>query len=509
MVDILEKARSEGLALTFDDVLLVPDFSEVVPGDVDLKSSLTRDIGLGIPLVSADMDTVTGAEMARAMALQGGLGFLWKSDLESQIKAVAEVKNTLSKKIEKPVSVGFGETKSDVLDILKKFGNRFSSLVVVDENKKVVGLVTEDRTQFADVNSLVRDFMVRDPVISRKDISVLDAYGLMKERRVPKLILTDEDGRLAGMYCFGDVREIVEGDRKMYNVDSKGRLRVGANVGVNDLARAERLLEKGCDVLLVGTAHGHSKNVIESVREIVKLKDRFEFGLVAGNVATYEGAKVLFEAGADAVKVGIGPGSICTTRVVSGVGVPQISAVYDCVRAAKEFGGFVIADGGIRYSGDIVKALAAGASVVMMGSAFAGTEEAPGDLLDVGGQKFKSYRGMGSLGAMKDNACSVERYSQNTSCSRSFGVSEDGVSGAGLKKEKLVAEGVEGMVPYKGPVGDVIFQFIGGIRSGMGYVGARDIKSLAGSRFYRVTNAGQVEGKPHDVAMVKEALNYK
>jgi len=229
MVDVLGQASEEGLGLTFDDVLLVPGFSEVVPAGVDLKSSLTFGIELNIPLVSSDMDTVTGAEMARAMALQGGLGFLWKSDLESQVKAVSEVKNTLSKKIEKPVSVGLSDTRRDVVEILKKFGNRFSSLVVVDENKRVVGLVTEDRTQFADMNSLVRDFMVRDPVISRKNISVLDAYGLMKERKVAKLILTDEDGKLAGMYCFGDVKEIVEGDRKMYNVDSKGRLRVGAN----------------------------------------------------------------------------------------------------------------------------------------------------------------------------------------------------------------------------------------------------------------------------------------
>ncbi len=490
MVDVLGKAREEGLGLTFDDVLLVPGYSEVLPSDVLLDVNLTKDVSLKIPFIAADMDTVCGADMARAMAFEGGIGFLWKSDLENQVRAVEDVKNTLNKKIDKPITVGPDQKKKDVLDILDRYDNRFSSLVVVDSESRVVGLVTGDKMQFAKKESLVRDFMVKDVVIASEETSVLEAYHLMSESRVPKLVLTDSEGRLAGMYCFDDVRSIIEGDRKMYNVDSKGQLRVGANVGVNDLERAERLLKKGCDVLLVGTAHGHSKNVVKTVREVhEKFRSDYDFVLVGGNVATYEGAKALFDEGADVVKVGIGPGSICTTRVVSGAGVPQITAISEAARAAKEVGKCIIADGGIRYSGDVVKAIAAGASVVMMGSVFAGTKEAPGESLQIGGQKFKSYRGMGSQAAMKDNVSSVERYSQ--------------------KVGKMVPEGVEGMVPYKGPVGDIIFQYVGGLRSGMGYVGARNILELQGSEFNRVTNAGQVEAKPHDLANVKEASNFK
>lgn len=379
MVDVLEKAGKEGLALTFDDVLLIPAYSDVVPSDVSLNTNLTADISLKIPLISADMDTVSGADMARVMALQGGIGFLWKSNLEEQVIAVEDVKNTLNRKIEKPITVEPDKTKKDVLNILERYQNRFSSLVVVDKERRVVGLVTGDKTRFAKDEDLVGDFMVRDVVIAGEGTSVLDAYNLMKQSRVPKLVLTDSNGKLTGMYCFEDVRSIIEGDRNLYNVDAKGQLRVGANVGVNDLERAERLLKKGCDVLLVGTAHGHSKNVIETVKSIRdKFKGKYDFGLVAGNVATYEGAKALFEAGADAVKVGIGPGSICTTRVIAGAGVPQMTAIYETARAAKEFGKYVIADGGIRHSGDIAKAIGAGASCVMMGSVFAGTEEAPG-----------------------------------------------------------------------------------------------------------------------------------
>ncbi|MCK4649792.1 IMP dehydrogenase [Candidatus Pacearchaeota archaeon] len=490
MVDVLEKAGEEGLALTFDDVLLVPAYSDVVPANVDLNTNLTSDISLKIPLISADMDTVSGADMARAMALQGGIGFLWKSSLEEQVFAVEDVKNTLNRKIDKPISVGSNKTKRDVLKILERYQNRFSSLVVVDEDRRVVGLVTGDKTRFAKDESLVRDFMVEDVIVSGEDTSVLGAYNLMKKSMVPKLILTDSEGRLAGMYCFGDVKSIIEGDRNLYNVDARGQLRVGANIGVNDLERAERLLRKGCDVLLIGTAHGYSKNVIETVKAVRdNFKGKYDFGLVAGNVATYEGARALFEAGADAVKVGIGPGSICTTRVVAGAGVPQMTAIYEVVRAAKEFGRYVIADGGIRYSGDIVKAMGAGASCVMMGSVFAGAEEAPGESMKVGGQKFKSYRGMGSQGAMKDNLSSLERYSQKTG--------------------KMVPEGVEGMVPYKGKVCEIIFQYLGGLRSGMGYVGAKNILELQKAKFNRVTNAGQVEARPHDVEIIKKSSNYK
>ena len=490
MADVLGKAREEGLGLTFDDVLLVPGYSEVLPSDVLLNVDLTKGFSLKIPFIAADMDTVCGADMARAMAFEGGIGFLWKSDLESQVLAVEDVKNTLNRKIEKPISVLGSQTKKDVLEVLRRYRNRFSSLVVVDEDRRVVGLVTGDKMQFAGEDSFVRDFMVKDVVVASGTTSVVEAYHLMMKRRVPKLILVDEERRLCGMYSFKDVKSIVEGDRHLYNLDAKGRLRVGANVGVNDLGRVERLLKKGCDVLLVGTAHGHSRNVIETVKNVnAKFRKDYDFVLVAGNVATYEGARALFEAGADVVKVGIGPGSICTTRVVSGAGVPQITAISEASRAAKEVGKCIIADGGIRYSGDVVKAIAAGASVVMMGSVFAGTEEAPGESLQIGGQKFKSYRGMGSAGAMTDNASSIERYSQSVG--------------------KMVPEGVEGMVPYKGPVKDIIFQYVGGLRSGMGYVGARNILELQGKAFNRVTSAGQIEAKPHDIMGVKEASNFK
>lgn len=485
--DILRDAEEKGLGLTFDDVLLVPRRSDVVPADVDLETQISDNFEMRIPLISADMDTVTGSEMARAMAMQGGLGFLWKSDVESQAKAVDAVKYTFNTKIKTPITIRVDQTKEDVENILSKYNNRFSSLVVIDSFGMVVGIVTRDRTVLAGGKDSVGNFMVKDPVTADSNVSARESYYIMKENKVPKLVLVNPDGTLGGLYCFKDVQSVVEGNVEDYNLDCNGQLRVGANVGVNDMERVGKLLEKGCDVLLVGTAHGHSKNVIDSVREIRKrFGNSDKFSLVAGNVATYEGAKELFEAGADAVKVGIGPGSICTTRVVTGVGVPQISAIYAVARAAKECGGYVIADGGIRNSGDVVKAIAAGADAVMMGSVFAGTLESPGEIIVRGGQRFKSYRGMGSRGAMKDHSGSRERYSQ--------------VSG------KFVPEGVEGLVPFKGSVEEILDQYAGGLQSGMGYVGAKDISVLKiNGNFIRVTGAGQIEGKPHDIVIVKES----
>ncbi len=486
-IDILRDAEEKGLGLTFDDVLLVPRRSEVVPVDIDLETRISGNFKMRIPLVSSDMDTVTGSEMARAMAMRGGLGFLWKSDVESQVKAVDDVKYTLNKKIKSPITVRANQTKEDVESILSKYDNRFSSLVVVDPNEKVVGLVTRDRTALSGMKDKVRSFMVENPVTADSNISVKEAYKIMIEDKVPKLVLVNSDMTLGGLYCFKDVRGVVEGNVGGYNLDCNGQLRVGANVGIRDMGRVRRLLEKKCDVLLIGTAHGHSKNVIDTVKEIRRTFDNsYKFSLVAGNVATYEGAKELFEAGADAVKVGIGPGSICTTRVVAGVGVPQVSAIYVASRAAKECGGYIIADGGIRNSGDVVKAISAGADAVMMGSVFAGTRESPGEVIVREGQRFKSYRGMGSLGAMKDYSGSRERYSQ--------------ISG------KLVPEGVEGRVPFKGSVEDILDKYAGGLQSGMGYIGAKDIGALkARGNFIRVTGAGQIEGRPHDIAIIKEA----
>ena len=484
--------RYEGL--TFDDVLLKPRRSSVVPRDVCLETFLTPEIPLKIPLVSADMDTVTEAEMAIKLAMEGGLGFLWKSpDINEQVAWVDRVKYAFNARIQKPITIRDNQTLKDVRATLAKYDNRFSTLVVLNEAGKVVGLLTKDRTQFADERDLVRDFMVQNPHTTTRKLDVDQAHRYMKEHQVAKLIVVSKSGELRGLYCFKDVKEIVEGRTPMFNRDRDGRLRVGANVGVNDFERAERLLEAKCDVLLVGTAHGHSKNVLNTVHELRRNFKNYEFGLVAGNVATYEGARDLIKAGANAVKVGIGAGTICTTRIIAGVGVPQLTAVYDCSRAARRYGKVAIADGGIRNSGDVVKALAAGASSAMMGSVFAATDEAPGDIIvDEGGARFKDYRGMGSLGAMVANQ-TASRYLQEQASA-----------------EKLVPEGVEGAVPLKGPLSEVVYQFIGGIKSGMGYIGARSIPKLRNRTiFVRITSAGQRESHPHDIKIRKEAPNYK
>lgn len=499
-VDVIKIAMEQGIGLTFDDVLVSPGMSNVVPKDVNLKTRLTERISLNVPLVSADMDTVTEYKMAIALAKQGGLGFLWKHpSIEEQAGWVEKVKYNLNVRIDKPITIGPNQKLEEVKKTLKKYGNRFSSLVVVDDEKKVVGLVTGDRTQFAKSGDLVRNFMVEDPVNSQRDFSVQQAYDYMKMEKIGKLILVDFSGRLKGLYCFSDVKSIVEEINPIYNRDEKGQLRVGANVGIRTKEnseefdnRVEQLLKRNCDVLLVGTAHGHSKNVIDTVNYLkTNFGSKYRFGLVAGNIVTYEGAKVLFEAGADAVKVGIGPGSICTTRVISGAGAPQITAIYEAARAGDEFGKPVIADGGIRYSGDITKAIAAGASCVMIGGILAGTEESPGKIVIYGGQKFKEYRGMGSLGAMKDSG-TADRY----------GHVKDSA-------EKLVPEGIEGEVPITGNVEEVVYQLMGGLRSGMGYAGAENIRELHEKvRFLRPTSASVAESHPHGVMMTKESSNY-
>lgn len=487
--EFFEQYKFEGL--TFDDVLLIPGYSEVVPRDVNLKTRLSTNVRLNVPLVSADMDTVTEHELARVLAQEGGIGFIWKHPYaEAQADEVSKVKYTFNARIDTPICIGEDKTLEDVLKTLDKYDNRFSSLIVTNSDGKVVGLVTDNRTQFASNLDKVKDFMVKDPVTSEEEYNVHQAYDFMKERKIGKLILVNPDGTVKGLYCWNDVKEIVEKINPNYNRDKRGQLIVGANVGVRDFERAELLLRKHCDLLLVGTAHGHSKNVIETVRELKSQFKSYEFDVVAGNIATYEGAKDLFEAGADAVKVGVGPGSICTTRIIAGVGVPQITAVYEAARAAAEYDKPIIADGGIKYSGDITKAIAMGAESVMMGSIFAATEEAPGDEITVHGRRYKQYRGMGSLGALASSESSKERYGQK---------------GA----EKLVPEGVEGRVPLKGKVSEIIYQLIGGLRSGMGYVGAESIKDLQEKgRLLRISNAGQKESHPHDVEITKEAPNY-
>jgi len=480
--------------LTFDDVTIEPARSRVVPRDVSLETFLAPDLQMHIPLVSADMDSVTEADMARKLAMEGGIGFLWKSpSIEEQVKWVDEVKYTFNAKIENPITVREDDNFKQVKETLAKYSNRFSSLVVLNKQGKVVGLLTRDRSQFASDNNIARDFMVENPLTTTKDLDVDDAYRFMKKARVAKLILVSRDGELKGLYTFKDVKEIVEGRTPMFNRDVNGRLRVGANVGVNDYERVQKLLEAKCDVLLVGTAHGDSENVIKTVREIRRNFKKYDFSLVAGNAATYQGAVDLLKAGADAVKVGLGAGTICTTRIVAGVGVPQLTAVYNVARATRRYGKVAIADGGIRYSGDIVKALAAGASCVMLGKLFAEADEAPGEIItDRNGVRYRKYRGMGSLGAMIEHQTAA-RYKQQ-----------------GVAPEKLVPEGVEAAVPLKGSVSEIVYQLVGGIKSGFGYIGASNIGELEQrAHFIRLTNAGITESHPHDIEVIKEAPNYR
>jgi len=490
-VDVLKRALEEGMGLTFDDVLLVPGMSDVVPRDVDVKTRLSRNIPLKIPFVSADMDTVTEAKMAIELAKEGGIGFIWKfPDIERQEDEVSKVKYKLNKRIDKPICIREDKTVGDLEEILRKYENGFSSLVVLNAEQRVVGLLTRDKYQFAKRTTHVRDVMVRNPLTSQEDLDVKQAYDFMKTRGVAKVILVDSDGKLRGLYCWKDVREIIENATPLYNRDGGGQLRVGANIGVNDFERAERLLRRKCDVLLVGTAHGHSGNVIKTVKELRTQFTRYTFDIVAGNVATYEAARVLFEAGADGVKVGVGPGSICTTRITTGAGAAQLSAIYECALAGAEFDLPIIGDGGIRFSGDVTKALAAGASSVMIGNLFAATDEASGETIMLNGIKYKVYRGMGSLDAMSAHKSARARYAQE---------------GA----EKLVPEGVKTRAPLKGPVRDVLYQLVGGLRSGMGYVGARTIQELQTKRrFRRVTSEGVIESHPHDVTIMGETHNY-
>ncbi len=479
-----EKFKFEGL--TFDDVLIIPQKSEVVPRDVDLRTRLSKNIPLNIPFVSADMDTVTEGEMAKEMAKAGGIGFLWKDpDIDKQLANLDMVQYDLNGRIDNPKRIYEEQRLEDVMKKLEEHGRRFSSLIVLNSDDLVVGLVTKHQTKFADLGNRVKDIMIKSPIMTEEDLDVHGAYGFMKEKKIGKLILVNKQRKLKGLYCWDDVKSIVEKINPIYNRNERGQLRVGANVGVHDYERVERLLKRKCDVLLVGTAHGDSKNVVDTVRGIKKNFSKYQFDLIAGNVATYEGAKNLCDAGADGIKVGVGPGSICTTRIVSGAGVPQITAISDVSKIKEEYDVPIIGDGGIVYSGDVTKAIVAGADCVMMGNALAGTKESLGEIIIIKGEKYITYRGMGSLGAMKSSE-SHDRYN----------LQED---------EKLVAEGVEGLVPLVGYVADILYKFVGGLRSGMGYAGAKDIKTLQETgRFLKPTKSGQAESKPHHVEDIKE-----
>jgi len=475
-------------AITFDDVLLEPSYSELVPAEVDVGTRLTKRISLKIPMLSSPMDTVTGHAMAIALAQEGGLGVIHKNlSIEAQTEEVDKVKRSANGIISDPVTLPPEETVSRCREVMQQ--HNVSGVPITSQEGKLVGILTRRDLRFLENDSAkIAEVMTREKLVTATgNVSLEEAEKILTKNKVEKLLLVDEKYRLTGLITIKDIDMM----RRFPHAckDGKGRLRVGAAVGVRDYERVASLISKGADLLVVDSAHGHSANVIETVQEI---KKRFDIDVVAGNVATYEGSRDLIKAGADAVKVGIGPGSICTTRVISGVGVPQITAVYEATRAAEENGGVpIIADGGIRYSGDITKALAAGASAVMIGGLFAGLEESPGQTILYQGRTFKVYRGMGSLGAMVQG--SSERYRQ----------------GNQRRADKLVPEGVEGRVPYKGSLGPFVYQLVGGLRAGMGYCGVRTIEQLrTEARFIQVSPATVRESHPHDIAITQEAPNY-
>lgn len=474
--------------LTFDDVLLLPARSDVLPKDVDITTYLSRHIKLNIPLVSAAMDTVTEANLAVAIAREGGIGIIHRAmSVERQVKEVDKVKKSESGMIIDPVTVDPDATLAEVEKLMSTYK---ISGIPVTKNGKLIGIITNRDMRFeTNMNKKVRDVMTKDRLITAPvGITIEGAKEILHKYKIEKLPIVDKDFNLKGLITIKDIEK-----RKKYPnacKDRLGRLMVGASVGVGEEAiyRAELLQKAGADVIVIDTAHGHSKAVIETLK---KLKKKLDIDIVAGNVATEEGALDLIKAGADAIKVGIGPGSICTTRVVAGAGVPQITAIMKCYRVAKRYKVPIIADGGIKYSGDITKALAAGATSVMIGSLFAGTDEAPGEIVLYEGRSYKEYRGMGSLGAMMQGT--KDRYGQQD-----------------VEPKKLVPEGVEGRVPYKGPLANTIHQLIGGLKSGMGYCGARNLEELRRkARFIQITQAGLRESHVHDVILVKEAPNYR
>lgn len=476
-----------GEGLTYDDVLLVPQMASALPRDVETRSRFCRGVILQVPIAGAAMDTVTEWRMAVALAQQGGIGIVHKNlSVDRQVSEVDKVKRSANGVIPDPVALTPDDTVGKAKDLMQT--HKISGLPVVDSRRIVVGILTQRDLRFVDRReSKVSTVMTSQNLITAAPGTTLDqAREILRRNKVEKLILVQPDGKLAGLITMKDIRGTEEFPKAAR--DGRGRLLVGAAVGVHDLDRVGKLLEAGCDVVVVDTAHGHSKNVLETVKAI---KKACAIPVVAGNVGTYDGAKALVDAGADGVKVGIGPGSICTTRIVTGCGVPQLTAVLDAVRACGPADVPVVADGGVRQSGDIVKALAAGASSVMLGSLLAGVEESPGETILYRGRQFKTVRGMGSIGAMEQG--SADRYAQ----------------GEVKERMKFVPEGVEGMVPYKGPVAEFIYQMVGGLRSGMGYCGARTLGELTQTaKFLRVTAAGLRESHPHDIQITKEAPNY-
>ncbi|OJJ18024.1 IMP dehydrogenase [marine bacterium AO1-C] len=476
-------------ALTYDDVLLLPAYSEILPRDTQTTTQLTRNIQLNIPLVSAAMDTVTEYEMAIAIAQEGGLGFIHKSmTIEMQAEQVRKVKRSQSGMILDPITLTADASLEEAHRIMSEF--KIGGIPIVDESMNLIGIITNRDLRFQkDLSIKVGNIMTRENLVTANEgVDLRKAEDILQEYKIEKLPIVTNQGKLVGLITYKDI--LKKKDRPNACKDQYDRLRVGAAVGITPdvMDRIEALRKAGVDVISIDTAHGHSAGVIKALKEI---KAKFtDLDVIAGNVATADGAKALADAGADGIKVGIGPGSICTTRVIAGVGMPQFSAVYESAKAVKSMGVPVIADGGIRFSGDIAKALAAGGSSVMVGSLLAGTEEAPGEVVIYEGRKFKTYRGMGSLEAMEGG--SKDRYFQDA---------EDDV-------KKLVPEGILGRVPYKGKVGEVLYQLVGGLKAGMGYCGAGNIASLQEAKFVKITAAGVRESHPHDIQITREAPNY-
>jgi len=473
-------------ALTYDDVLLVPSYSETFPGDTNVSTLLTKNIKLNIPFVSASMDTVTEHKLAIAIALKGGIGIIHKNmTIRNQAEQIRQVKRSQSGMIKDPITLDSQSTVGDAQMIVKK--NKIGGIPIIDASNNLMGIVTNRDLRFQKDQSMkLDDIMTKKLIIAKLGISLDDAEKILKQHKVEKLPIVEE-GKLVGLITYKDILK----NKSMPDAckDNLGRLRVGAAIGVTDdyTERLERLIASSVDVIVVDTAHAHTKSVINQVK---KIKKNFNIDLIVGNIATGDAAKALVKAGADGIKVGVGPGSICTTRIIAGVGMPQLSAVYESTKAIKGSGIPVIADGGIRFSGDVVKGLAVGANSIMVGSLFAGTEEAPGDIILYEGRKYKAYRGMGSVEAME--AGTRDRYFQQNE----------------NDPKKLVPEGIVGRVPYKGAVSEILYQLTGGLKAGMGYVGADNIATLQKSKFVKITKAGSIEGHPHDVFITREAPNY-
>ena len=481
-----ERVHQEGL--TFDDVLLMPAYSEVLPREVSTKSRFSRNITLNIPIVSAAMDTVTEAPMAIAIAREGGIGVIHKNmSIAEQAAQVRRVKRAENGMIDDPVTITREHTVGDALDMMRE--NKIGGIPVVDEQKYLVGIVTNRDLRFQkDMSRKIDEVMTSENLVTITEGENTDVAEVLLSNKIEKLPVVDKEGRLIGLITYKDLTKAQ--DHPNACKDAKGRLRVAAGIGITPdaMERVSALVAESVDAVVLDSAHGHSKGVVTLLKKIKATYPKLE--VVVGNIATAEAAKYLAENGADGIKVGIGPGSICTTRIIAGVGVPQLTAIFDCAKAVKEFDVAVIADGGLRYSGDIVKALSAGGTCVMCGSMFAGTEESPGETIIYNGRKFKTYRGMGSIDAMK--AGSKDRYFQ------------DGEVNA----MKLVPEGIVGRVPFKGSLAETVYQLVGGIRAGMGYCGARTIEELQQARFVRITSAAVVENHPHDITITRETPNY-